>query len=195
MNITLKAAPGEAPIRLGSFPDLYAPGSYAGKETSYGAQFMIPKGTKAWTEFEAAVKRFFKDSFGDAAQTAFSKQQSGTAKVFRDGDSVDGLTSDGNPRTGWAGHYRVKASTRYAPKIVGLDLQPITEESGAIYAGCNVSAQITLYARRDSKEIGIRLLAVQKVADNEPFAGGAGGVDLSAFGPAQEAPAADKAEW
>jgi len=54
-----------------------------------------------------------------------------------------------------------------------------------------------LYARKDnSKEIGIRLLAVQKVADNEPFAGGAGaGVDLSAFGPAQEAPAADKAEW
>lgn len=194
MKITIKSTP-EHPVILGSFPDLWAVGTYQGVPTNYSAQLLIPKGSPALADFEKAAKEFAKNAWGDAAKTAWDKQAAGNSKLLRDGDSIDGQTSDGTPKPGWAGRMRIKASTKYQPKIVDKALRDLTEADGKPYPGCAVNAQIELYAFKDKKEMGLRLLAIQFEADGEPFGGGASaGADLTAFGPAQEVPA-EKQEW
>jgi len=184
MKLTLKST-DQHPIILGSFPDLWRPGEFKGEPTNYSVQLLIPKGSPALAELEAAIKSFAKDQWGDAAKMAVEKQNASNTKVLRDGDGIDGMTASGSPKPGWAGHMRIKASSKFAPKVVDRALQELTEASGKPYAGCAVSAQIELYAFKDKREMGTRLSAVQFYADGEPFAGGAGGgVDLDAFGPA-----------
>ena len=182
MKITLKSTDTH-PIRLGSFPDLFKVGEYQGTPTNYSAQFLIPKGSPALAEFETSVKKFAKDAWGDAAKMAVEKQNASNTKLMRDGDSIDGMTADGSPKPGWAGHVRVKASTKYAPKVIDRSMTELSEDAGKPYPGCAVSAQVELYAFKDGKkEMGMRLLAVQFYADGEPFGGGNSGADLSAFG-------------
>jgi hypothetical protein len=194
MKITLKST-DQHPIRLGSFADLFAVGSYDGKPTNYSVQLLIPKGSPALAELEASIKSFAKEQWGDAAKMAVEKQNASNTKVLRDGYSIDGMTSNGQAKQGWAGHVRIKASTKYAPKVIDRSLRDLKEEDGKPYAGCAVSAQIELYAFKDKKEMGVRLSAVQFAADGEPFAGGGGGVDLDAFGPAVEEPKAADGDW
>lgn len=196
MKITLKSTDTH-PIRLGSFPDLWRVGTYQNTPTNYSAQFLIPKGSPALEEFEAAVKKFAKDSWGDAAKMAVEKQNATNTKLMRDGDSIDGKTADGADKPGWAGHVRVKASTKFAPKIIDRSHKELDEASGKPYPGCAVSAQVELYAFKGAKEMGLRLLAVQFYADGEPFGGGGlSGADLSAFGePTPEPKASSNESW
>jgi len=194
MKLTIKST-DQHPIILGSFPDLWRPGEFKGEPTNYSVQLLIPKGSPALAELEAAIKTFAKEQWGDAAKMAVEKQNASNTKVLRDGDSIDGMTASGSPKPGWAGHMRIKASSKFAPKIVDRSLKDLTEDSGKPYAGCAVSAQIELYAFKDKREMGTRLSAVQFYADGEPFGGGGGGVDLTAFGPAVEAPKAEDSEW
>jgi hypothetical protein len=195
MKITLKST-DQHPIRLGLFPDLWKVGEYLGKPTNYSVQLLIPKGSPALAELEAAIKSFAKEQWGDAAKMAVEKQNASNTKILRDGDSIDGMTASGQAKQGWAGHMRIKPSTKFAPKIIDRSLRDLKEEDGKPYAGCVVSAQIELYAFTDGKkEMGVRLSVVQFYADGEPFAGGGGGVDLDAFGPAVEAPKAADSEW
>jgi hypothetical protein len=195
MKLTIKST-AEHPVILGSFPDLFRVGEYQGNPTNYSAQLLIPKNSPQLVEFEKAARAFAKDAWGDAAKTAWEKQAASNSKLMRDGDGIDGTTSDGTPKPGWAGHVRIKASTKFPPKVIDKGLNELTEDSGKPYAGCHVSAQVEMYAFKDKKEMGLRLLAIQFVGDGEPFGGGGnGGADLSAFGPAEQAPAADKAEW
>jgi hypothetical protein len=194
MKITLKST-DQHPIRLGSFPDLWRVGEYQGNPTNYSAQFLIPKGSPALAELEAAIKTFAKEQWGDAAKVAVEKQNASNTKILRDGDGIDGMTASGQAKQGWAGHMRIKASTKFAPKVIDRSLKELKEEDGKPYAGCAVSAQIELYAFKDKREMGVRLSAVQFYADGEPFAGGGGGVDLDAFGPAVEEPKAADGGW
>jgi hypothetical protein len=196
MKITLKSTDTH-PIRLGSFADLFAVGNYDGKPTNYSAQFLIPKGSPALAEFETSVKKFAKDAWGDAAKMAVEKQNASNTKLMRDGDSIDGMTADGSPKPGWAGHVRVKASTKFAPKVIDRSMTELSEDDGKPYPGCAVSAQVELYAFKDKKEMGMRLLAVQFYADGEPFGGGGSlGADLSAFGePTPEPKASSNESW
>jgi hypothetical protein len=186
MKILLRSTPDHA-IRLGSFPDLFAVGEYQGTPTNYSAQLLIPKGSPALKDLEAKLREFAKDTWGDAAKTAWEKQSAGNLKVLRDGDGIDGVTSDGSPKPGWAGCVRIKASSKFQPKIVDTALNELTEESGKPYPGCAVSAQIQVYAFKDKKELGLRLLAIQFVADGERLGGGGTlPVDLNEFGPATD---------
>jgi hypothetical protein len=199
MKLTLKSTDTH-PIILGSFPDLWKVGEYQGNPTNYSVQLLIPKGSPALAELEASIRTFSKEQWGDAAKMAVEKQNASNTKILRDGDGIDGMTADGKTKPGWAGHMRIKASSKFAPKIVDRSLQDLSEASGKPYAGCAVSAQIELYAFKDKKEMGVRLSAVQFYADGEPFGGGgSGGVDLAAFGapePVAKATAdADASEW
>ena len=194
MKLTIKST-DQHPIRLGSFADLFTVGSYDGKPTNYSAQLLIPKGSPALAELEAAIRTFAKEQFGDAAKMAIEKQNASNTKLLRDGDGIDGMTANGQAKQGWAGHMRVKASTKFAPKIIDRSMKDLTAEDGKPYPGCAVSAQIEIYKFSDKKELGFRLHAVQFFADGEPFGGGGGGVDLDAFGPAVEAPKAGESEW
>lgn len=193
MRITIKSTDAH-PIKLGSFPDLFKVGEYQGNPTNYSAQFLLPKGSPQLAELEAAVKSFAKEQWGDAARVALEKQAAGNSKIFRDGDTIDGQTSDGTPKPGWAGHVRIKASTKFAPKVIDRSHKELTEADGKPYAGCAVSAQIELYAFKDKKEMGIRLSAVQFYADGERFGGGSSGPDLAEFGEPMPATATAAAE-
>jgi hypothetical protein len=194
MKITLKSTDTH-PIRLGSFCDLFTVGSYDGKPTNYSAQLLIPKGSPALAELESAIRTFAKEQFGDAAKMAIEKQSASNTKLLRDGDGIDGMTASGQAKQGWAGHMRVKASTKFAPKVIDRSMKELTAEDGKPYPGCAVSAQIEIYKFSDKRELGFRLHAVQFYADGEPFGGGSGGADLSAFGEPTPEPKAPAAEW
>lgn len=195
MNITLKSTE-KHPIRLGSFADLWRVGEYQGNPTNYSVQLLIPKDSPAAKELQDAIKQFAKDQWQDGAKLAVEKQNAGNTRIMRDGDGLDGQTADGTPKPGWAGHWRIKASSKFQPKIVDRALNELKEEDGKPYPGCAVSAQISLYAFKDKREMGVRLQAVQFYADGEPFGGGgSSGVDLSAFGPAEQAPAKSGEDW
>lgn len=181
MKITLDSTP-QHPIVLGSFPDLFRVGTYQGAPTNYSAQLLLPKDSPQLAQLQKAVSDFAAQQWGDAAKTALAKQERSNSKVFRDGDSVDGQTAEGNFKPGWQGHVRIKASNKQSPKVVDQSLRVLDESAGLPFAGCAVNAQIEIYAFKDKKELGFRLLVVQHVAEGPRLGGGASSApDMSAF--------------
>lgn len=181
MIITLKSTP-QHPIVLGSFPDLFRVGTYQGAPTNYSAQLLLQKDSPQLAQLQKAVNDFATQQWSDAAKTALAKQERSNSKVFRDGDSVDGQTAEGNFKPGWAGHVRIKASTKQAPNVIDPAMRVLDESAGLPFAGCSVNAQIEVYSFKDKKELGFRLLAIQHVAEGPRLSGGSSSApDMSAF--------------
>lgn len=177
-------------VRL-SFPSLFKASSFQDQgEPKFSATFLIEKGSEAHKAVEAEIKRVASAAWGEKAKGIVERQNASQRKLLKDGDTVDGETQDGERKNGYAGHMAIKGSSKNAPLVIGRQRQPITEESGIIYGGCIVNAQVDIWAQDNQfgKFLNCKLLAVQFWADGEAF-GTAARADASAFD-AEEAPAA-----
>jgi len=185
-------------VRL-SFPTLFKATSFQDQgEPKFSATFLIPKGSEAHKTVEAEIKRVASEAWGEKAKSIVDRQNASQRKLLKDGDTVDGETQDGERKNGYEGHMAIKGSSKSAPLVIGRQRQPITEESGIIYGGCIVNAQIDIWAQDNQfgKFLNCKLLAVQFWADGEAF-GNASRADASAFDAEEDSTAfdADDTPW
>lgn len=178
-------------VRL-SFPSLFKATSFQDQgEPKYSATFLIEKGSEAHKAVEAEIKKVASAAWGEKAKGIVERQNASQRKLLKDGDTVDGETQEGERKNGYANHMAIKASSKTAPAVVGRQRQPITEESGIIYGGCMVNAQIDIWAQDNQfgKFLNCKLLAVQYWAEGEAF-GTSSRADVNAFDSADGAPSA-----
>jgi hypothetical protein len=172
-------------VRL-SFPSLYKPSVYKQGDTpKFSATFLIPKGSEQEKALRAEILRVATEAYGARAKDILIKQDATQRKLIKDGDTGDGMTQKGEPKTGYAGHVAIKASRKTHPKVVGRGRQILTEMDGIPYAGCYVNAQIDFWAQKNEPFINCSLLAVQFWADGEAF-GPSSQADIEAFDEAPE---------
>lgn len=168
-------------VRL-SYPALFAPSAFGDGEPKFNATFLIEKDSEQHKALMAEIRSVATAAFGERAKDIVMKQDASQRKLVKDGDGADGLTQDGEPKDGYAGHIAIKASNKAMPKVVGRQRQPLTEADGIPYGGCYVNAQIDIWPQDNKygKFLNVKLLAVQFWADGDSFGGGAR-ADLDAF--------------
>ena len=169
-----------------SYPSLFKPSAFGDEPPKYSATFLIEKGSEMHKALKAEILRVATDAFGEKAKDILVRQDAGQRKLLKDGDTADGLTQEGEPKTGWAGHVAIKASSKLPPKVVNRKREPVSEEDGIPYGGCYVNAQIDIWAQDNKfgRFINCKLLAVQFWADGEAF--GSARADIDAFDAAED---------
>lgn len=179
-----------------SYPSLFKPSAFGDEAPKFSATFLIEKGSDTHKALKAEILRVATDAFGEKAKDILIKQDAGQRKLLKDGDTADGLTQEGEPKTGWAGHVAIKGSNKLAPKVVNRKREPVTEEDGIPYGGCYVNAQIDIWAQDNKfgKFVNCKLLAVQFWADGEAF-GSSARADVDAFDAAEEGDMDQASGW
>lgn len=146
------------PVRL-SFPSLFSKTSFEGSEPKYSTVLLFPRGADMTVLYDAAKK---------TAADAFAGKSGGLHNPFRD-----------QGEKGHVGGYEKGAifmtvSSKQRPGIVGPDGKPLVDEED-VYAGCwaLVTVRPFSFDAKVKKGVSFGLQNVQKIADDEPFAGGA----------------------
>jgi hypothetical protein len=161
-----------------SFPRLFPSTAQEKKDgtKSYEVQIIIPKSQR---EDILAILRAAK-TVGEAKWGDKWKQ---VRQPLRDGDKEkDELTEDGTTKgekyPERLGCYFLNARSTKPIAVVGRDRSPITEPSD-VYGGCKGKIAVNFYAysKEGNHGIGAGLNGVQKIADGEPFGGGAPAVE------------------
>lgn len=152
------------PARL-SYPQLFEPKSYQGSKPAYSAVFLLDKKTNA-ADIEA-IK---------AGIDACKKAKWGNKPVTLKGTCLhEGIEKEDTD--GYGEHIMFVSCRNEAksgtpkPGVVDQKLQPITAESGKLYAGCYVYATIRLWAQDNQygKRVNASIRNVQFVKDGTPF--------------------------
>ncbi len=175
-------------VRL-SYVHLFTPRTGPnGGEPKFSTTFLIPKSDVATKQrIDAAVQA--------AIQHSTSTKWGGVRPPqvgipVYDGDGV--RPSDGMPfGDECKGNWVITASTKQAPQIIDMNLNPIINQT-EIYSGIygRVALNFFGYFNSGKKGIGCGLNAVQKTADGEPLAGRTdaaalfgGGEPMAAYAP------------
>ena len=147
-----------------SYPSLFAPSVYKGKEGKYEATFLIPKED---TSTKAILDKAIEEALADA-------------KIKGKIPSDKCCLSDGDEKedTNYHGYWSIKAGNKKRPQVINRGMSPITEADGVIYPGCKVMAIIDIWIQDNDwgKRINANLYGVQFVADDTPF--GIGPIDV-----------------
>lgn len=149
-------------VRL-SFPHLFKPHAMEGSEPKFSATFILDnvKHATLLDQIEALIDRLALDEFKKKVSLKHRCLHDGNEKLDIEGygDGVSFITS--------------RKKTR--PPVVDLDLSPLTEEDGKIYAGCYVNASIHLWVQNNKwgKGVNAELRAVQFFRDGESLGGAA----------------------
>jgi hypothetical protein len=156
-------------VRLGVFPDLFAPRQFDGKgEFKYAAKFIMAAGSEEKKAVDAAIRAAAVKTYGAKADT-FLKTVQGQKKeyCFIDGSVLGRPEYDGM----WVLSAKRKEKDG-APNVYARDKSPLTAESGKVYPGCYVNAKVRLWAQ-DAPFPGMRceFSGVQFVKDGEAFSG------------------------
>ena len=144
---------------------------------SYEIQILIPKTDRE--ACEALIKAYAK-----VAKAEWGDNWKEVGSPIRDGDKeAKLLTSDGQSKRGdkypeRAGHIFINARSQRPIAVVDKTNTPITKPT-EMYGGCKGRISVTFYPYNQKGNIGVAaaLNGVQKIADGEPFGGGAPAVD------------------
>ncbi len=129
----------------------------------FEATFIVPKNKKGIAALNAACKKAAMDKWGTTK---------GIKMPIMDGDEKGGENTEA-----YEGSYYFHARSQYAVAVVDKDKTPITEED--CYAGCYVRPSLLIKAgeyfdpktkKLKSRYVSLKLRAVMKVKDGEPFA-------------------------
>lgn len=137
-----------------------------GGDAKYSVTLLIPKSDtvtlgKIKQAMQDARENFCARNGANAIPTKFNH-------TLHDGD---GLRDSGEPYgEECKGHYVITVSSKNKPVIVDRNGQPIID-MGEIWSGCYGRASINFYGYNTNGKKGVSagLLAVQKLADGEPF--------------------------
>lgn len=174
-------------VRL-SYVHLFVPriGTNGG-DPKYGATILLPKSDIATKQrIDAAIQAAIAAGVSSRWNGARPPQ---VATPIHDGDGV--RPSDGMPFSDECkGHWVFTASSKQAPQVVDLGLNPIIQQTD-VYSGmyARVSINFFPYATGGKKGIGCGLRNVQKVDDGEPLGGRTNAADDFSGAPGYYQPA------
>jgi hypothetical protein len=161
-----------------SFPHLFASTKTTNDkgETVYDVQLIIPKEqTEDIRAIMRAIKKVGEAKWGDKWKRVRTP--------LRDGDKeADDLTEDGKTKgekhPERLGCYFINARSQKPVGVFDRQRNPI-HDADAVYGGCKGKINVTFYAysNQGNHGVGCGLNGVQKIADGEPFGGGAPAVE------------------
>lgn len=153
-------------IRL-SYVSIFEPKApQGGGEPKYSVTLLIPKS-------DTATLAKIKEAIADAREN-FCKRNGANSLPAKPNTTLhdgDGVRDSGDPYGPEChGHYVITVSSKQKPVIVDRNGQPILD-STEVYSGCYGRASINFYgySQAGKKGISAGLLAIQKLADGEPF--------------------------
>lgn len=149
-----------SPVGRVSFPNLFVPSAFKNEEPVFDLKLIFGKEIDL-TEMKKEAERVAKEKWGTKLPKDFYSP-------FRDGDESDRKEYQN------AIYIRFKRKTeKKAPQVVDARKQPITQESGDMYAGCYARVSYSTFAWGDERRGGVSfgLNNVQKVRDGEPLDG------------------------
>lgn len=155
-----------------AFPQLFTAATVNGQgKPKFSANIIFEPNSDAHKQCSAAILAVANAKWpGKGAEIVKSL---GSDKLsLRDGDKH--LDKNGTPYSGFAGMKYVVAKNSARPQLVDRNRAPVTEESGALYAGCYVLAHVEFYAHEkpgQGKGVFCTLAGVQKVKDGDSFGG------------------------
>lgn len=166
-NSPVSVVTGEARL---SYVHLFKPyANQPNQEPKYSTTILIPKS-------DIATKQRIDAAINAAIQEGVSSKWNGVrppmvSMPIHDGDGP--RPSDGTPfNEECRGHWVLTASSKQAPQVVDLSIQPIINQS-EVYSGmyARVSIRFFAYNQNGKKGIGCGLGNVQKTRDGEPLGG------------------------
>lgn len=154
-------------VRL-AFPDLwkaveFKPGD--GK-ARYNATFLVVPGSANDKAIEAAIKAAAEEAYGAKADKFLAGVRGNTNKfAYLDGDLKE--------YAGYEGMMYLACHSKVRPLVIDRRRNPLTEADGQPYAGCYVTAKVSLYALKgDFPGVFASFSGVQFVRDGDAFSGG-----------------------
>lgn len=158
-------------VRIAFCQDLFTPGTFGGDPSAkptYSSTFLIPKDDAQVAEIEKVIEGAAKEKWEKKPEKILEGLKAQDRVCLRDGDMKDQYD-------GFEGCFYIKANASTKPGTFDKDLEPVTEESGQIFAGCYVNASIDIYAQDNKwgRRINASLRGVQFVKKGDAFAGGA----------------------
>ncbi len=143
-----------------AFARVFKPEAFAeGQDAVYSITMLFPKGEADISELKKVAIAAKKDKWGDKAPKKLKTP-------FKDGDAEEYSDYDG-----FEGCIVVRATSKWAPGIVNRKLQNITDES-EFYSGCWARATVQAFAYdKIGKGVSFALQNLQKLDDDDPFAG------------------------
>lgn len=164
------------------YANVWEPKSLNGERPKYSVSLIIKKGSPDMETIGNAIKEVYRNSSYVLTEADGTVPPLNTLKLpVRDGD----VERKNDPI--YAGCYFINAYSVYAPGIVDIDLNEITDRS-QVYSGCYGRASISFYAFNTGENSGIActLHNLQKVKDGERLGGGNNASDdFKSFSPAK----------
>lgn len=161
-----------------SFPVLFEAQQFNGEGTpKFRATFMLDPNNKQHAKQIKGIKA----AIDECARAKWGKQWDakkiklkGTCLKAQDDDlaSEDLVTeTEGEYREEFEGVYLFAASETKRPSLVDADRTPLVKEDGKPYAGCYVTAIVSLWAQDNAfgKRVNANLIGVQFKKDGDPF--------------------------
>jgi Protein of unknown function (DUF2815) len=153
-------------VRL-SFPDIWKPKAIKEDDVpKYAAAFLLDK-----KDHEELIGQIKGAIWGLAIEAFGGKEK---ARALLDKKKLHVCLHEGSEKDydGYGEHnlYLTASSVR-RPHVIDRDKSPLSEDDRKVYAGCYVNAAVRLWVQNNEwgKRINAELLAVQFVADGEPF--------------------------
>jgi hypothetical protein len=152
-----------SPIGRVSFPTVFEAREYAGK-SNFSIVLLFDKTDPGLKVLAEKALSALKDKFGDKAPKSFKP---GDYPAKWSNPFVNGDESD---VAGYEGKIAIRFKSKTKPQVVDGQRNPITEDSGRLYAGCFARVSYSVYAfDNESKGVAFGLVNVQKTGDGEPF--------------------------
>jgi len=157
-------------VRLAFCQDLFKPGTFQGDSSAkpaYSSTFLLPKKDPQAAALNKAMEDVAVAKWSAKGKKMLTELIAKDKVCVHDGDLKDQYE-------GFADCHYVSTRTSIKPTVYDKDVEPVSAESGVVYAGCYVYASIELYAQDNKygKRINATLRGVQKVRDGDAFAGG-----------------------
>ena len=158
-------------VRMG-FPAIWHPQAFMDGEPKYGARFIIPPGSKAAKDLDAAVTKVAQEKWKDKAAGILKSIKNDAQKMCWLKEEY--TNSSGEVYDGFEGMYHLNAKSDARPLVLDRDKSPLTEQDGRPYSGCYVVGVVEIWAQDNKWGKGIRcqLKGVQFYRDGDAFSGG-----------------------
>jgi len=154
-----------------AMPSLFAPNlRFDPENTQCDAKLLIAPDDPIVPVIKAAMLKVAKTKWGVKGESQYKALDAADKTCLHKGDA----------KSDWEGfdgmlYIAAKTKPNKRPKLLGPQLQVLTEDDGTLYSGCYVKAQFNIWAMDNGfgKRLNAELLIVQYVGKGDAFSGGA----------------------
>jgi hypothetical protein len=136
-------------------------------ELKHSATIGFAKDHPVVAEIKAAFQKVATEKWGAKAADVYQMLKAGDRLCLHDGDAKA-------DKEGYKGNLYISASNKLKPLVIDGLKQPIDANSGLVYSGCFVNAEVEIWAQDNKfgKRMNASLRGVQKLRDGPRLSGG-----------------------